>query len=104
MAKTLSFNMKKTNGVRSKKEQMILEGVPASPGITVGPCYLYSAPSWQPEPQVITDEQIADQIKYFRAAVKKAHQQLQKSYQQTHEQFGDDVAEVMHMQIGYFRR
>ena len=92
--------MKKTNGVRSKRGQVILEGIPASPGISVGPCYLYSEPSWQPEPQVITKDQIEDQINCFRAAVEKAHGQLQKSFDQTQKQLGDDVAEIMQMQLG----
>lgn len=93
--------MKKPKGDPALPGEVVLEGVPASSGMIVGPCFLYLEPFWQPEPRVIPEAEVAGQIKLFRQSVDKARNELTHSYQNTLEQLGKDVAEILEMQIAF---
>ncbi len=84
------------------KGEVILKGVAASPGIIVGPCFLFSEPSGQPEPQELqTHKEINQQIKRFNHAVNKAHNHIKKTYQNTLDQYGKDLTEILEMQMAF---
>lgn len=93
--------MKKQPGDLSKKREIILDGVPASPGIVIGPCYLHLEVSWEPEPVLVSRAKIAGQIKRFRQSVSNVHVILNDTYQKTHEQLGSELAEILEMQIAF---
>ncbi len=82
-------------------QEMVLEGVAASPGIVIGPCFLYLEPFWEPEPRVISRDEIDKEINIFRQSVQKSHDELKKSYQNALDQFGNDVAAIMEMQMSF---
>ncbi len=77
----------------------MLEGVPASPGIVMGKCLLFQEPIWHPEPRVIDDGTHAQEIQCFRQAIEKTLTYLKNSYAKTREQFGEELAEIIEMQI-----
>ncbi len=91
--------MAKSKGDIETRAEVILKGIAASPGIVVGPCYLCSHLNWQPEPQVVDPANIPTQIERFRESVERTHRELQKTYRTTREQFGQELAEVLEMQV-----
>jgi phosphotransferase system enzyme I (PtsI) len=93
--------MKKQPGDLSKKREIMLNGVPASPGIVIGPCYLHLEASWEPEAVVVTRGKIPEQIKRFRQSIGNVHANLTETYQKTHKQLGSELAEILEMQIAF---
>ena len=93
--------MKKPKGDPALPDEVVLEGVAASSGMIVGPCFLYLEPFWQPEPRVIPEGEVAGQIVLFQQSVDKARQELTHSFQNTLQQLGKDVAEILEMQISF---
>ena len=64
----------------------------------IGPCYVYSEPSWEPEPRTIKPSQATSQIRLFRKSVESVLSELKRSYQQTLEQYGPELAEILELQ------
>lgn len=93
--------MKKQTGDLPQKEEIILQGIPASPGIVIGPAFVHLEPFWEPEPVVIPRNQIAGQVKRFRQSVKNVHTNLTETYQKTRQQLGEELAEILGMQIAF---
>jgi len=93
--------MKKPAGDLPNKEEIIIQGTPASPGIVIGPGFVYLEPSWEPEPVVIPRNKIAGQVKRFRQSVKNVHISLTETYQKTRQQLGEELAEILEMQIAF---
>ncbi len=79
--------------------EVCLEGISASPGIVIGPCFVYLAPSWEPEPTIIPRSKVPTQLKRFRRAVERVRKDLEKTYQHTQEQYGKHLGSILEIQI-----
>ena len=84
-----------------KPKELVLEGIPASPGISIGPCYVFVEPRWEPVPRVVTEDEVDDQIKSFRSSVKAVLKDLRHTHQKTQQQYGPELAEIMEVQIAF---
>lgn len=85
--------------VKSEKKEIVLEGISASPGIVIGPCYVYREPTWVPEPRFVSASKVEQEIRRFRKAVASVQSYLNKSYQDTLEQYGKEIADIIAMQL-----
>ncbi len=86
---------------KNKKREVVLEGVPASPGISIGPCFVFAELTWDPVPTIISAEQVGEQIQTFRNSVNSVLEELKQTYRKTQHQYGDELAEIMEVQIAF---
>lgn len=91
--------MKQKQGEKSDTTEVILGGIAASPGIIVGPCFVYQVPAWEPEPEPVSPAAVPAEIERFRSSVEAVRKQLHKSHQNTLKNFGKDLAEILEMQL-----
>jgi phosphotransferase system enzyme I (PtsI) len=90
--------MSKTN---SPNEEIVLNGIPASPGIVIGECAIYQEKNWHPPKEVVTDKQITEEREKFLKAVNTILEQLRKEHKQVQDEFGRELAEVLETQISF---
>ena len=81
------------------KPEITLKGIPASPGIGIGPAYIHHELTYEPELQIIADENIPQEIKLFRKAIKASRQYLKKTYRESDKIYGQDFEDILHVQI-----
>lgn len=91
--------MKKQPGDPPQEKEVILDGIPASPGIVIGPCFVHLENFWEPEPVVVSRRKISEQVKRFRHSVNTVHSRIKKKYRQTRHQLGKELAEILEMQV-----
>jgi len=82
------------------QREIVLKGTAASPGIVLGPVFLHEEEVWIPEKCSISPDQIAREIEIFQKAVRNVHEQLGIAFKKMSQQYGDDLAEVLLMQLG----
>ena len=91
--------MSKTLQTAEIKPEIALKGIPASPGIAIGPVYLYSEPTLVPEMRLIPDTAIKSEINRFQKAISSGKKSLEKIAEQTFKYYGKDSAEIIQTQI-----
>ncbi len=91
--------MNKKENQQNYRAEIAVKGVPASPGITIGPAFVYFEPTFEPAPKTITSSQVPSELKRFRKAVEKSHQYLTKIRQEALVQHGEEFAEIIEIQI-----
>ncbi len=60
------------------KEQIVLNGIPVSAGIAVGPVFLYSYDFKNPQPRTVAFVEIGKEIERFKKAIRRSQQQLRE--------------------------
>lgn len=93
--------MKQQAQKESVLEEIVLEGIPASPGIVIGNCAVYREQIWHPDKEIIDDPKIAEECRKFRASVQKTLDRLRATYLQVKDQFGSELAEILETQIAF---
>lgn len=78
---------------------MFLKGVPASPGINIGPCFIYREPAWEPELRLIEKKDVNKEIKLFRRSVKKSIAHLNNILHETGDFYEKNISDILHLQI-----
>ena len=81
--------------------EVILEGIPASPGIITGPCFKYHEISLSPEPRIVTKSKLEFEIKRFRRGVKKTLQFLRKTIPDTSGSYSEQLTEILSLQQAF---
>ncbi len=81
----------------NEKESLVLEGVAAAPGITIGNAYFFDKKVFRAEKSAIEDTEEA--IGQFRAALEKSKKELQKILDLAIEKLGKDRAVIFEAQI-----
>ena len=81
------------------KPEITLKGIPASPGIAIGPAYIYHEVTYEPELQIIADDDIEHEIKSFRKAINASRRYLKKTYRESDKKYGQDFADILQVQI-----
>ncbi|MGH1366481.1 MAG: phosphoenolpyruvate--protein phosphotransferase [Calditrichia bacterium] len=82
------------------QREIVLKGTAASPGIVLGPVFLHQEEVWIPEKCSISPDQVAREIEIFQKAVRNVQEQLGIAFKKMSQQYGDDLAEVLLMQLG----
>ncbi len=82
-----------------QKYEISLKGIPASPGIVIGPVFLYHEPSFEPELRTVPKTHIKKEIDRFKKAVQSCKDYLSKVYEETDKHYGQDFAEIIQIQI-----
>jgi phosphotransferase system enzyme I (PtsI) len=81
------------------KPEITLKGIPASPGIAIGPVYIHHELSYEPELQIIADQNIEHEIKVFRKAINASRNYLKKTYRESDKKYGQDFTDILQVQI-----
>jgi phosphotransferase system enzyme I (PtsI) len=84
----------KVNPQGDNAREVILRGVPASPGIAIGPALLFSKYSLKVEPRKLGEEEILKEIERFKTALEETKQDILKTRSKAVKQTGDIVARL----------
>lgn len=80
--------------VNRPKLEVNLRGVPASPGIAIGPSHLFTKDHLKVEPRSIRDEDIHAEIERFKKALEETREDILKTRALAVKQTGDIVARI----------
>lgn len=78
--------------------ERVLEGVPVSPGIAIGPAYAYARDREGVEQRNLNADEVDKEVDRFRQALQKAERDLDKIGGIAREKLGDDHARVFEAQ------
>jgi len=78
----------------SSKKEIVVHGIPASPGIAIGEVFIMGSHAINVEPRHLQDNEIDSEVDKFRLAVDKAKEDLQKLQQQTATTLGEENAKI----------
>ena len=79
------------------KEEIVLKGIPAAPGIAIGPAYSYSRSKTETAGHQTTD--VAGELKRFATALSRSERDLRKIIDVTKEKLGESSAAIFEAQI-----
>lgn len=82
----------------SGEGERVLEGVPVSPGIAIGPAYAYAREREGVERRNLNEDEVEKELDRFRQALQKAERDLDKIGGIAREKLGDDHARVFEAQ------
>lgn len=91
MAKNLTHKEQKTN--------IVVQGIPTSPGIAIGPVFIYSEPTYAPELRIVSRKRVPFEIQRFEKAIEQSREYLDKIYRETEKNYGEEFLEVLQTQI-----
>ncbi len=91
--------MKKRISKSTIKHEIAVKGIPASPGIAIGPVVIYTEPILNPEVRIIPKNRIKEEIKRFKKAIHDSRVYLSKVYDETVKNYGQEFADVINTQI-----
>ncbi len=75
------------------------KGIGVSPGIAIGPAYLYARLSFEVEKRSIDDDKLAFEATRFESAVRKAERDLHKIIDVTREKLGEESSSIFEAQL-----
>ena len=81
--------------------KLMLKGLAASPGIAIGPAFLYYTPSWEPQIELIRPDKVEHEIKLLRRAVGFARDYVERSIKKAQKQYGDDIVHILEVQLAF---
>ena len=87
------------NVIEEQKHEIAIKGIPASPGIAIGPAFLFTEPTFTPEMRRVSRKNVEREIARFKKAIQSSREYLQKIYNETTYNYGDEFAEVIQTQI-----
>ncbi len=82
-----------------QKPEIAVKGIPASPGIAIGPVFIYSDPALAPELRTIPRDKVNEEVRRFRKAIGASRDYLAKIHDETLRNYGKDFAEIIETQI-----
>jgi len=74
-------------------------GIGVSPGIAIGPAYLYARVSFEVEQRSVDENSIEHELERFESAIKKAERDLHKIIAVTREKLGEGSATIFEAQL-----
>ncbi|HLF20778.1 MAG TPA: phosphoenolpyruvate--protein phosphotransferase [Bacteroidota bacterium] len=82
-----------------KKTEIILKGIPASPGIAIGPVFLF----WKLEPTIeertLVFEEIENEISRLEQSLARSKKELRKIYEFAEKKLGNNQAKILEAQL-----
>lgn len=91
--------MKKNKTRNQQKPELAVKGIPTSPGIAIGPVFVYSEPTQNPEMRTVPEKHVSQEIKRFKKAVRDSRDYLNSIYQEAIKSDGKEFAEILQTQI-----
>jgi phosphotransferase system enzyme I (PtsI) len=82
-----------------KKEEIILKGIPASPGIAIGPVFLFQKQAPVIEERSILKEDVDREVVRLEQAVARSHRELRKILEFAQKKLGDDKVKILEAQL-----
>ncbi len=76
-----------------------LHGIAVSPGIAIGPAYMYARVSFNVERRILEPEVVEEEYERFERAIKRAERDLHKIIAVTREKLGEDSATIFEAQL-----
>jgi phosphotransferase system enzyme I (PtsI) len=82
-----------------KKEEIVLKGIPASPGIAIGPVFLFQRQAPVIEERSILEEDVKREVVRLEQAVARSHRELRKILDFAQKKLGDDKVKIFEAQL-----
>ncbi|MBO6577287.1 MAG: phosphoenolpyruvate--protein phosphotransferase [Rhodothermales bacterium] len=80
------------------RAETIVSGIPASPGITIGPAYVYRRESFSEDRRELESDDVQEELDRFERAVEKSERDLGKIIAITREKVGEESAAIFDAQ------
>ena len=77
-----------------KKKEIVLKGIPASPGITIGKAFLYGREQYTISRRTISDAQIQNEIKRFKDALVQTKNEIQEIKRHISDEMGAEHGQI----------
>ncbi|MCK9408797.1 MAG: phosphoenolpyruvate--protein phosphotransferase [Bacteriovoracaceae bacterium] len=81
------------------KNEIVLHGIPASPGIVIGKAYVVAKQAPRVEEKAIAETEVPQELKRLQHAVDRSERELQKILQLTEQKVGSQKAKIFEAQI-----
>ena len=81
------------------REEIVLKGIPASPGIVIGPAFLFQKQDVVIEERSIVSEELPREITRLEQAVARSHKELGKILDFAEKKLGDDKIKIFEAQL-----
>jgi phosphotransferase system enzyme I (PtsI) len=85
--------------VEGTKEEIVIKGIPASPGIVIGPAFLFQKQDVVIEERSIVSEELPREIARLEQAVARSHKELGKILDFAEKKLGDDKIKIFEAQL-----
>jgi phosphotransferase system enzyme I (PtsI) len=82
-----------------KKEETVLKGIPASPGIAIGPVYVYVKHTPVIEERSILPEEVEHELDRLEQAIARSHKELRKILEFAEKKLGEDKVKIFEAQL-----
>ncbi len=82
-----------------KSKEIILNGIPAAPGIAIGPAYLYTKNIPKVQQRTIAQDEIASEVERLLTALGRSEKELQKILSFAEQKLGTQSAKIFEAQI-----
>ncbi|MEX2088524.1 MAG: phosphoenolpyruvate-utilizing N-terminal domain-containing protein, partial [Bacteroidota bacterium] len=79
--------------------EVIIKGIPASPGIAIGPAFLFRKQAPVIREKSIGQEEIHAEVARLEQAVARSHRELQKILEFAQSKLGEDKAKIFEAQL-----
>ena len=83
----------------TQKEETVLKGIPASPGIVIGPVFLFQKQAPVFEERSIHQEDIDREIGRLEQAIARSHKELSKILEFAEKKLGEDKVKIFEAQL-----
>jgi len=84
---------------KAQEVEIVLKGIAAAPGISLGPAYLYSKAVPRVQQKVIRADEVASEIERLRNANQRSEKELQKIHAFAEQKLGSQNARIFEAQI-----
>jgi phosphotransferase system enzyme I (PtsI) len=81
------------------KNEIVLHGIPASPGIVIGKAYVFAKQAPRVEEKSITEDEVDLELERLQHAIDRSERELQKVLQLTEQKVGSQKAKIFEAQI-----
>src|SRR3989339_378909 len=79
--------------------EVIIKGIPASPGIAIGPAFLFHKQAPVIREKSIAREETAAEVARLEQAVARSHKELRKILEFAQSKLGEDKAKIFEAQL-----
>lgn len=83
----------------NRRIDIVVKGIPASAGISMGPAFLYYQHTIEPELSRIPPETVEHEVQKFQNAIEDSRAYLYRIQQESDQRFGRDFSEIVQVQI-----
>lgn len=82
-----------------KQQEFIVKGIAASPGIAIGPAFVFHKQAPVIQEKAISGEELDHEVERLQQSVERSHKELQKILDFAEKKLGDDKAKIFEAQL-----